>query len=528
MSERGDSSAALSLWGGALCSAMIIHTALPDYDQREWVGAWIGQRALTLSVTLALLMCLWVRVLPTHRPDPLSLTLQPAARRYAQLRWVLEALSAWGAPLLALTLAGLKLYSLLALRDVLTQSALLFASLLALTYGLSCELFDGRERAAVRLSTLKASAALGALTYAAAALHKCNLTFLNAPESCAVRGVALIAELTSAPWPHPPLAEQLGALSGVLPFISALYRLAHTPQLVAPLIITLELALAWGVWRGRSWVWPLGALFHLPLSLTIAPSFGSVMLTSYVAGALVVMLEQGQGQDQGEGQGRDDTKLTHIKLTERAPSLLLISAPLALLTAYGPFSSLFKGVLFVGSGLWGWRALRRDHKRSPSSSPSSPLPRPLSVLALLYGLHTLSPYLGVEVQHSAAMLSNLRVDPPCHNSLLAPAWGWDPYLRVDEARFGEQSRPKKEAALKHQLWGWAALNAMRRNWCTPATRPLFLKGSWWGEPFVIEDLCAPHALNNLHKQHPWSTSLPSGWQRLQKNLSRRCDQACLH
>jgi hypothetical protein len=370
----------------------------------------------------------------------------------------------------------------------------------------------------VSLSTLKASAALGALTYAAAALHKCNITFLSAPESCAVRGVALIAELTSAPWPHPPLAEQLGVLSGALPFISTLYHLAQTPQLVAPLIIALELALALGVWRGRSWVWPLGAFFHLPLSLTIAPSFGSVMLTSYVAGALVVMLEQSQGQ----AQNYDDTQLA-----KRAPILLLISAPLALLTAYGPFSSFFKGVLFVGSGLWGWYALR-DHKRSPSSSPSSLFPRPLRALVLLYGLHTLSPYLGIEVQHSAAMLSNLRVDPPCHNSLLAPAWGWDPYLRVDEARFGEQSRPKKEAALKDQLWGWAALNAMRRNWCTPATRPLFLKGSWWGESFVIEDLCTPHALQQLHKQHPWSTLLPSGWQRLQKNLSRRCDQACLH
>ena len=126
------------------------------------------------------------------------------------------------------------------------------------------------------------------------------------------------------------------------------------------------------------------------------------------------------------------------------------------------------------------------------------------------------------------MLSNLRVDPACHNSLIAPSWGWDPYIRIDEARLGQASRPKQLQALTSQLWGWAALNTLKRNWCSPQTRPFELKGSWWGEPFELPDLCAPHSLELLKALHPWSTAAPMGWQRLQKNLSRSCEQACVH
>ena len=126
------------------------------------------------------------------------------------------------------------------------------------------------------------------------------------------------------------------------------------------------------------------------------------------------------------------------------------------------------------------------------------------------------------------MLSNLRVDPPCFNSLVAPRLGWDPYIRVSEARFGAAQRVKRVEVLKRQLWGWAALNAMKRSWCSPATRPLSLKGTWGQEPFEIKDLCAEDGLEALKAQHPLKTGLPVGWQRLQKNLSRRCDQACVH
>ncbi|MBM4291604.1 MAG: hypothetical protein FJ138_09270 [Deltaproteobacteria bacterium] len=127
------------------------------------------------------------------------------------------------------------------------------------------------------------------------------------------------------------------------------------------------------------------------------------------------------------------------------------------------------------------------------------------------------------MQHSGAMLSNLRVDPACHNSLLFPAWGWDPYVYIDEAALGAARRPRRVAALRGQLWSRAAVVAMRQNWCAPHTRPLRLAGRWGGRPFVIEDLCAPEGLAPLGGAG-W---LP-GWQAFQKNLPRACGQACVH
>ena len=118
-------------------------------------------------------------------------------------------------------------------------------------------------------------------------------------------------------------------------------------------------------------------------------------------------------------------------------------------------------------------------------APPAPLTRSGGVLCLLYALHALSPYLGVEVQHSGAMLSNLRVDPSCHNSLIFPAWGWDPYVYIDEASLGAAHRPRRVEALRAQLWSVTAVRAMRESWCAPHTRPLRLAGRWGGRAFVI-------------------------------------------
>ena len=105
-----------------------------------------------------------------------------------------------------------------------------------------------------------------------------------------------------------------------------------------------------------------------------------------------------------------------------------------------------------------------------------------------------------------------------------PHIDYDPYIYLDEVHLGSRLLPRREEMIRETLWNLAALHAMRRNWCIPENRPLYLKGSYRGESLRIKDLCAPQALDHLDQQ----SVFPSGWQRYQKNLSRECHAACVH
>ena len=487
---------AFELWLLALSLSSLIHAGLADYEQREWTG----QRAWLISSALALLGAVYVRRALSH---PNVALISP----FSSWRGPALQLASWGPSCALLSIVSHKLYTLLALRDVLTQSALL------LTFALIGLLGERRAEAqgCLRGRALRAACAVTALTYAAAALHKLNVTFLSSPTSCALHGLELSLELMGLPWPEPPELP----LAWCSALVATLYRALASPELTGSLIIFVELALALGLWRGRAWVWPLGVAFHLPLTLTIAPSFGAVMLCGYLASTL--SLSRGAERSLASRLfGELESKRAHLGW--RALALTLSG----LLAASSPLAGALKAGLMSLSAWWGWLVGGTQRLQIERSRGA------LAVIITLYAGHALSPYLGLEVQHSGAMLSNLRVDPPCYNSLIMPPLGWDPYIRVDEARFGSVERPERVRALKAQLWGWAALNTMRRNWCSPTTRPLMMSGTWGGEPFELQDLCAPDGLETLKAQHPIKTSLPSAWQRLQKNLSRRCDQPCLH
>ncbi|MBM4293000.1 MAG: hypothetical protein FJ138_17590, partial [Deltaproteobacteria bacterium] len=233
-----------ALWARALGVALCAHSGLLDYAQRGWGGA----HALTLAS--GLLLCLTPAALPAPAPG------YSAAAR-------LRAAHARLAPLPPLLGALAKLYTLTQLRDVLTQSLLLVGLLGLCAAALWAE---ARGGAGAARGHARAAAGLGALTYLAAALHKVNVDFLSTPQSCALHAADAV----------------LAALDLRAPLRGAL--LAHLPA--APLavgVIAAEGALAWGVWRGRRWAWALGAAFHLPLTLTLAPAFGLVMLATYVA-----------------------------------------------------------------------------------------------------------------------------------------------------------------------------------------------------------------------------------------------------
>lgn len=360
-------------------------------------------------------------------------------------------------------------WPLLFLRDVLTQSMYLTWCALAAALLRSPE------------SILQSIRWLTAGTYLLAALHKLNAAFFDPAQSCAHHAWAQVAERWQLPTPEP--------LTAALP----------------AMVVALEVALGAAVLLRSPLLWPLGLAFHLPLTVTLAPAFGAVMLSGYVAAT----------------PARAAVRWRRVR---RHGGLVLLAGVLAgvldaALGALDPWllsKVVATGALLAASLLalgppW-WRPVE--------------VRRGAAVVAVAWFLHGLTPYFGVQYQHAAAMLSNLRIDAGCHNSWIFPEAlrGADPYVRIDVASIGDGLRPERVALLRETLWNVPALHAMRRNWCLPEQRPIRLAGTWRGRTFAIEDLCAESWLAAL----PGAGWDPPGFQRFQKNLQRSCAAACIH
>lgn len=365
---------------------------------------------------------------------------------------------------------------LLFLRDVLTQS-------MYLTWAASVGVFAAMGRADGFRDTIRL---LTAGTYLLASVHKLNTDFFDPAISCANHAVAQFVQRW--PWLTP-----VESIADALPILT----------------LGIELAIAWLVLRGHPLMWLVGLVFHLPLTVTLAPAFGPVVMSGYVAAM----------------RPRDAVVVRSIWAQRKgvlALGALLVVALDVVSTGSleGPVFTLklclagaigAGGVLLLGS---------RVKSRRPTAG------RVARIIAVAWCLHGLTPYFGLQYQHTAAMLSNLRVDRPCHNSLIfSPLLvGRDPYLRIESADIGQGQRPRRETVLESSLWNVAALHTMRRNWCRDHLRPIVLTGTWRGETFAMDDLCAPDWLTHL----PGAEWLPAGFQRFQKNLPRTCQAACIH
>ncbi|MGK0360506.1 MAG: hypothetical protein ACI9U2_002819, partial [Bradymonadia bacterium] len=332
----------------------------------------------------------------------------PALIEAAGALWLL-----WRPHRLGFALCALgTLWPLLLGRDVLTQSALLTLWALIGAVG------GTRRLDAVRVTT--------AATYAFAALHKLNTAFFDPATSCGHHAWTQIVDR----YPLPDL--------GAMPWMPYF-------------IVAIEVALAVGIWRRAPWVWPLGIAFHLPLTVTLAPAFGAVMIAGWAA---AVSAKQWARWRQAWG-----------------PSLLVgavIAGALevALAAELEPVNVLkvmAAGALLVAS-LKAWV--------QPGQG------RPIGAFAWIclgvWSLNCLTPYLGVQYQHSAAMLSNLRIDKGCHNSVVMPEALRivEPYIRIEDAQFAHGIRRTRAARLKATLWNLPALATMHRNWCIPENRPI--------------------------------------------------------
>jgi hypothetical protein len=289
-----------------------------------------------------------------------------------------------------------------------------------------------------------------------------------------------------------------------------------SPGLAAGVVLW-EVLLGVLVLRRSRWVWPLGLAFHLPLTVTLAPAFGAVMVAGWAAGVAPREVVLWRRAVRG---ARRCGLLVAAGLGAAAVEALMRSAP----------DPLAQGKVFLAGALlaaWPRRAVR------PVTRPT---PRGAILVGVVFVAHGLSPYLGLRMQHAGAMLSNLRIDPECHNSLVFPAPpGPGPYIYIDSIRFGpgedgDDLRPERARVVRETLWNPTALHVMRENWCIPELRPIRVGGRWRGRPFELPDLCAPDALDALDAFHPFRPGpgfLP-GHQAFQKNLPRACHAACVH
>lgn len=381
------------------------------------------------------------------------------------------------------------------LRDWLTQSVvlLLIASVGVLTVHKS----DQRQRHSVG----EVARWLVAATYAIAAFHKTNSGFFDPTISC-----------TSYTW------AEFNVFFEAVRIPNPQFLLDHLPLAV----VVFEFGLAALLFVHHRVAILLGLIFHLPLTLVLAPSFFFVMGIGYV-GCLT---------------DRDRELLIKIGRRWFLPSALfgLVSTVLLGLLSrhWWPPDLLLKEYVFFQS--IAVVSLLLFETRATRARRLVLLERKQIVLSIgvvaVFGFNALLPYSGLQFQHSGAMLSNLRIDDGCWNHYLVPESVRlvDPYVRIADARVSGvgEGGGELEELLEGRLWSPLALRSMQWNWCTAEALHVGLEGTHLGTPFVTDDLCGEGVgLPQSRGLLGGATWFPN-YLRFQKGLGRHCIQECIH
>ena len=376
---------------------------------------------------------------------------------------------------------------LLFLRDQLTQSVFLLAVAVA---GI---VFTSRFAASSRLeSFLTAVRGLTLATYLVAVFHKLNAQFLDPKYSCANYGMNEVFEYfrLDPAW--------FGALDGIHPYVAVAFEVA--------------IPVAYLLGR-RHFARTVAVAFHIPLTLTMAPAFVFVMAAGHAA-----FLSQSEISQLAQGF-RDHAR----RLVGLAAALTIISL---LLHGAWPEPLMIPRELVLWLLLLWFLAVRPEHDalrghRSPFA---------VAVVAA-FVLNGFTPYTGIQVQHAAAMLSNLRIDEGCWNHYLVPKSVrlTDDYVRVEEVFFGAPGRVEEyERIVLEQLWSPPQIRQMRRNWCRPEVRPFHMRGTFRGRVWEVGDLCDDSEAWPFEDDGVFGVELFPEYLRFQKNLMRECPQECIH
>jgi len=339
-----------------------------------------------------------------------------------------------------------------------------------------------------------------ACVYLVAVFHKLNGGFFDGEISCAAHGFRQLG----AAWPP------MGAVS--LPTWMLVWA-----------TVAVEVVIGLGLWFRRPLATALAAAFHIPLTLALAPAFAFVMAIGHTA-ALA-------------------TRPVLVRPRRRTVLPIFaggLTCSLALwLTGAAPLGALKAGALAGGAAfaIWATYALWAHRAAQGARLPTAPRVQRWSIaLVALFVVFSLSPYTGLHVQHSGAMLSNLRVDDGCWNHFLVPEWVriYEPYVRVEEAYIGRASAAEParfadtEALLLGQLWSPHALRRMRVTWCNPSARPLRMRLTFEGDELYIPDLCADDLVIPVERGRFYVRAWFPRLLRVQKNLPRACVSACVH
>lgn len=388
------------------------------------------------------------------------------------------------------------LIPLLFLRDQLTQSVFL------LGVSVAGALFTCRDDTKVRVdSFLWTVRGLTIVTYCMAVFHKLNEQFLDPRYSCANYGMDELYQYyrLEPGW--------FAALEPLHPFVALGFEVA------IPLLYVVRLRHAARI---------VTVVFHIPLTLTMAPAFVFVM----AAGHAAFLTDEEREQ------------LVAV-LRARWKPLLAVSivATVASVAANG---SINEWMLPREWMLWfalAWVVAATPtvglfhRSREPGVTTLLPTVAPGAVIVALFVLNCFTPYLGVQYQHAAAMLSNLRIDRGCWNHYIVPesARLTEDYVRVHEVWFGEPGRIEEyENIVLDQLWSPPQIRQMRRNWCRDEIRPFYMQGTFRDETWTIEDLCDEDEAWPFEADGVFGVELFGDALRFQKNLERTCPQACIH
>jgi hypothetical protein len=402
---------------------------------------------------------------------------------------------------------------LLFMRDILTQSMIMLFWSLVACVGLGYDAYQRGEQDPSKRPDdgglgewvmLDAFRGITIATYLLAAFHKFNHDFLNPTFSCANYGLV-------------ELVDYWGFSEAIIPGWLA----AAAPALVLAAEVSIPMLHLVG---RRHLAWLVAVLFHIPLTLTMAPAFAYVMFAGHAA-----FLTSGD--------------LRRIRDAARSKYILAAALGAVFTAASIWLHGEARDWTFVVREWWIWTLAvgllavfplwSRQIWRPGDEQPASPSGRArmwAGVAIALFVLNGLTPYLGIQYQHAGAMVSNLRIDKGCWNHVVVPEQVrlTDDYIRVDEVYFGAPGRNDEyEDIVVRQLWSPPQIRQMRRNWCHPDARPFYLRGEFRGRDFLIEDLCDGKPLP-FEDAGMFGVEVFGDYLRFQKNLERECPQACIH
>ncbi|MEZ4460712.1 MAG: hypothetical protein R3E66_13485 [bacterium] len=339
-------------------------------------------------------------------------------------------------------------------RDQLTQSVLLIFVCVAAIVGIVRNYRGADDAQGTFLKTIQG---LTIATYSLATFHKLNWDFIHPATSCANYGMVELGQYYNMPIPD--------VLAPLWPWVA----------------LSFEASIAFLFARGRHRLaWWVGVIFHIPLTLTMAPAFFFVMIVGWASFVT---------PDDMDALNVAWSK--HFRwLVPTALAILGIS-----LTVHGarpePLMIPREGFLWLLL-LWlpvafGWRGLVARHVEPDRVTSWTP-----RVLVGLFFLNGLTPYVGIQFQHAGAMLSNLRIDDGCWNHMVVPEAMrlTEDYVRIDEGWFKEPGYVEEyEHIMKDQLWNPPQIRQMQRNWCKHDVRPLYIRGTYRGRTFEVADIC---------------------------------------